>query len=68
MQHTMLCRRLLATTGSVISRSMSYVKRGDPDMTKDNLFDENFEVRKQVSKYFCFSFNYISNDYSVVAV
>ncbi|KAL5266266.1 hypothetical protein ACHWQZ_G003629 [Mnemiopsis leidyi] len=46
---SMLSRRL-ARFGGVCCRNLSYYDRSSkgPDMSKDTLFDENFEVRKQL--------------------
>ena len=45
----MLCRRLVRY-GGVCCRNFGYYDRQSkgPDMSRDTLFDENFEVRKQL--------------------
>ena len=45
----MLARRLVAI-GSVCSRNLSFydTRSKGPDMSKDTLFDENFEVREEL--------------------
>ena len=43
----MLCRKIFSS-GSSCLRKLSFVGSHDPDMSKDTLFDDKFEVRKQI--------------------